>query len=240
MSRAAMRPLARDLLARGAIDRAVLVDLRGHGDTRAPASDDSHSYPAMRDDVIALIEAEGGSPAHLIGHSMGGQIALLVALSRPALVRSLALFGAGPCRAVDDERERRRWLRAADAFEQSRPRDLASSLASAAPTRRTALTPELLYGSARGADLARIVRGGFLALESNDEDCRWLDVPTLLVAGDEDAGWLTPTRRLAELVPGSELRIAGDAGHLVHFEEPERCAQWIAAHARAATLTRRP
>ena len=189
MNRDAMRPLALQLLEREAGGQAVLVDARGHGETKAPPQDAAYGYPAMRDDLIALIGHAAPEAAHLVGHSMGGQIALMAAILRPDLVRSLSLIGAGPCRAVTLEKERKSWQRAAASFERATPEELESSLAAAAPTVARAsgcqdakLAPAALYHTARGAELARVVRGGFLGVESNDDACASLRTPTLLIA----------------------------------------------------------
>lgn len=228
MDRTAMRPLARALLERGVGARALLPDARGHGSTRTPARDDAFSYPALRDDCIALLESQAPEGAHLVGHSMGGQVALMAAIARPDLVRSLSLVAAGPCRAVTHPKEQRSWERAAGAFESAGPEALAAALASAAPTRDPELSPARLYGAARGADLARVVRGGFLAVESNDEACAALRTPALLIAGSADAGWLEPTRKLAGLLSASELHLEDGAGHVVHLERTAACADRIA------------
>jgi pimeloyl-ACP methyl ester carboxylesterase len=234
LSRQAMRPLARALRERRAGARTIGVDLRGHGETQAPTSDSDYSYPAMRDDLLALLDHCATSGAHLIGHSMGGQIALMAAIARPDRVLSLSLIGAGPCRAVTAERERKSWLRAAAAFETASSAQLATSLASAAPTNDPALSPEALYGGARGDDLARIVRGGFLTVESNDGACRNVRAPTLVMAGSGDEGWLEPSRKLAALIEKSQLNVLEDAGHLVHLEQPDHCVEVILA--QLATL----
>jgi pimeloyl-ACP methyl ester carboxylesterase len=229
MDRRAMRPLARGLRERLGDVQTIALDLRGHGATRAAANDAAHDYPAMRDDLLALLEHCAPAGAHLVGHSMGGQIALMAAIAQPDRVHSLCLIGAGPCRAVTEEREHESWQRAAKAFETSSPEKLAASLASAAATEDPALTPEALYGDARGEDLARVVRGGFLRVVANDDACRTVSTPTLLIAGSRDEGWLAPTRKLAGLIVGSELDVVQDAGHLVHLEQPEQCARTIAA-----------
>ena len=101
--------------------------------------------------------------------------------------------------------------------------------ASAAPTSDAALAPERVYAGARGADLARVVRGAFLRVESNDEACARIEAPCLLLVGAEDRGWIGPTRKLAEQVPGARLVVLEDAGHLVHLERPADCADAIAA-----------
>ena len=68
-------------------------DLRGHGATTLKA--DPHgrrSWRDLRDDVLALLEALGGPPVTLAGHSMGGTVALEAAGARPDKVSNLALF----------------------------------------------------------------------------------------------------------------------------------------------------
>ncbi len=232
MSRESLRPLAASLRECGAAARTLLSDSRGHGDTSAPKEDDAYRYPAMRDDVCALLEHQAPSGGHLVGHSMGGQIALMAALARPELVRSLTVMGGGPCRAITDDREKKVWQRAARSFERATRAELCSSLESAAPTQVAELTAERLYGGARGEDLARVVRGGFLDVEDNDEACRRLDRPTLVIVGAFDRTWLGPSRRLAELIPGCDLEVVEGTGHLVHLERPDECARWIADHTR--------
>ena len=228
MSRESLRPLASSLIECGAAARTLLPDSRGHGDTRAPEDDDAYCYPRMCDDLCALLEGEAPLGGHLVGHSMGGQIALMAALARPELVRSLTVIAGGPCRKVTDDREKRVWQRAAGSFEQAPQAELYASLETAAPTDVAALTAEHLYAGARGQDLARVVRGGFLHVQDNQKACRRLDRPTLVIAGANDRNWLEESRRLAELIPGSELKIVEGTGHLVHLERPEACAGWIA------------
>ncbi|GII31373.1 alpha/beta fold hydrolase [Planotetraspora mira] len=68
--------------------RVIAPDLRGHGRSEWPGS---YRLDAMRDDVAALLDGLGTSPVNLIGHSMGGLVACLIAQERPALVRRLIL-----------------------------------------------------------------------------------------------------------------------------------------------------
>jgi pimeloyl-ACP methyl ester carboxylesterase len=70
------------------------VDLRGHGDSDRPGT---YSIALMAADVIGLLEAMDleGSGVDLVGHSLGGLVALLVAAQRPGLVRRLVLEDVG-------------------------------------------------------------------------------------------------------------------------------------------------
>ncbi|GAB3605018.1 alpha/beta hydrolase [Conyzicola nivalis] len=73
--------------------RVVLVDLRGHGDsTRAPAD---VSRDAFVNDVVKVIESLSDGPVSLVGQSMGGHTAMLVAARHPHLVDRLVLLEAG-------------------------------------------------------------------------------------------------------------------------------------------------
>ena len=59
-----------------------------------PTAPNPFSYAAMVDETVAVLESVVGGPAHLVGWSDGGIVALHVALARPDLVRSLAPIGA--------------------------------------------------------------------------------------------------------------------------------------------------
>ena len=233
MSRDSMRALAHDLRGLGAAGRTLVADARGHGETRCGEAE-ALDYPEMRGDLHALLEREAPGGAHLVGHSMGGQIALVEAIAHPELVRSLALIGAGPCRAITEERERKSWERAAVGFEAASREELCASLASAAPTKSPELAPETLYGDALGPNLARVVRDGFLHVEGNDDACRAVRAPAVLLVGRDDRTWLEPTRSLASLLPGAELHVVPDAGHLVHLEHASTCAARVAEGIRGA------
>jgi N-formylmaleamate deformylase len=67
----------------------IMPDLRGHGKSSAP--DHGYRYDDHAKDVVGLINGLGISPAILVGHSMGGLVAAVVASHYPALVRGLIL-----------------------------------------------------------------------------------------------------------------------------------------------------
>jgi 3-oxoadipate enol-lactonase len=69
--------------------RAVRYDMRGYGRTALPPGAFSHV-----DDLAAVLAATGDGPAHLVGASLGGRVALDLAVTRPDAVRSLVLLGA--------------------------------------------------------------------------------------------------------------------------------------------------
>jgi pimeloyl-ACP methyl ester carboxylesterase len=83
------RAIARHLSS----DRQIhVVDMRNHGDS---FWDDDNSYAALADDLAKVIESIG-SPVDVLGHSMGGKAAMMLALSRPELVNRLLVADIAP------------------------------------------------------------------------------------------------------------------------------------------------
>ncbi|MFQ5557068.1 MAG: alpha/beta fold hydrolase, partial [Acidimicrobiales bacterium] len=85
--------------------RCVTADLPGHG--RSPAPDDPTAYE--RDGVLGSIDAvlDRTGPAVAVGHSLGGYLALAHSITRPGVLRGLALVSTGP--GFRDDASRERW-----------------------------------------------------------------------------------------------------------------------------------
>ena len=71
----------------------ISVDMRNHGDS---PRFDSHSYPDMAADLAEVIAVEAGGRAHVMGHSMGGKAAMVLALAQPEHVASLCIADIAP------------------------------------------------------------------------------------------------------------------------------------------------
>lgn len=73
--------------------RVVALDLRGHGGSDRPGS---YSFELMRDDVLGVFDQLGLDKITLVGHSMGGAVAYLVAQAQPARIDRLILEDTPP------------------------------------------------------------------------------------------------------------------------------------------------
>jgi pimeloyl-ACP methyl ester carboxylesterase len=82
------------LLHRGR--QGVLIDCRGHGESGKPHHTEAYGGGKQVGDVLAVLDAAGIRRADLVGYSMGGLIALALAMRAPERVRSLVVIGAHP------------------------------------------------------------------------------------------------------------------------------------------------
>ncbi|MFF5495313.1 alpha/beta fold hydrolase [Streptomyces aquilus] len=102
-------PLHEPLAARGY--RTVAVDGRGQYESDGPDADESaYAQDELAKDVLAQAAAVG-APVHLVGHSLGGQIARAAVLLDPTPFRSLTLMSSGPAQISGSQQQRVKLLR---------------------------------------------------------------------------------------------------------------------------------
>ncbi|MFI1395160.1 alpha/beta fold hydrolase [Streptomyces sp. NPDC020681] len=89
--------------------RAVAVDGRGQYETDGPDDQSAYAQTELARDVLAQAEAVGG-PVHLLGHSLGGQIARAAVIVEPTLFRSLTLMASGPARISTAQQQKVKML----------------------------------------------------------------------------------------------------------------------------------
>jgi pimeloyl-ACP methyl ester carboxylesterase len=193
--------------------RVLAVDLPGHGDSPGPGRRAVADYAR---DLLAFLDALDLARPVLVGHSMGGAIALTLALDWPDRVAGLGLVGTGAR------------LRVAPAILQACADPAAFAAAvegmadwsfgpGASPALRSAFTGELRRLP------AAVAHGDFSACDAFDvrERLGEIRLPTAVVCGDADR--LTPPRFaefLRERIAGARLALIPGGGHLVALEFP--------------------
>jgi pimeloyl-ACP methyl ester carboxylesterase len=93
--------------------RVVAIDQRGQYESPGPEDIAAYDLDTLARDMLAVAEALGDGPVHLVGHSFGGFVTRGAALLAPDQVRSLVLLDTGPGAVQGAERERLRLLLAA-------------------------------------------------------------------------------------------------------------------------------
>ncbi|SDY20826.1 alpha/beta fold hydrolase [Hymenobacter psychrophilus] len=202
--------------------RLLAPDLGGFGGAPAPAR--GFSVSAYADAVAAFMEAEKLTRYVLVGHSMGGKIALELAARQPVGLVGVVLLSPSPPSPepmTDEDRQTslQAWGKPAEA-EKTVCNITARPLPEA--THRQVVADNL--ASSRAAWEAWLLRGSREDISARVSQIR---VPCALVAGDQDAV-LSPSvhglETLPLLPPDTPLEIVAGAGHLLPYEAPQEVA----------------
>ena len=210
--------------------RCLALDLPGMGDSE-PRSDGSYEVATMADSVEDFLDAIGGGPVTLIGHSTGGLISLMIAHRRPDLVSRLVLVGAvidgtlGPpftpgvwvplvgrlvMRVIRgmQVRDLRRFLMTMQFFlyDPSQAWDIPYF---------ERLFPYYLRYDVRGMTTLLVS----LTRQDMTPHLPEITVPTLITSGEADRSVpIKQAKTASQLMPNARLALIPRAGHLAHLE----------------------
>ena len=211
--------------------RCVAFAARGYPPSDVPVEPARYGQARAADDVAAVIDALGAGPAHVVGNSMGGFATLHLGLRHPDRARSLVVagcgYGAHPDRAAGFRAESGK---IADAFETEGSASVAGWYGlGPARVQYEAKDPRghaehvrvLAEHDPVGAALTmRNVQAARPSLYDLRDELAALDLPVLLVAGDEDEGVLEADLMLKRTIPRAGLALLPRTGHLTNLEEP--------------------
>lgn len=233
------------LPALAALGRTIVYDHRGHGESANTGDAATYTFAQLVADLEALLDRLDVAACDLLGHSMGGMIALRFALGRPQRVASLVLMdtaarapdgmlrapfaAAGAIARSDGMATLATLLRARMADEADRPaaeRRLEAAWGEAYWERRwrrlTAMDPEAF------AELTlELVEQAPLT-----DRLAALRCPTTVIVGEEDAGFLRPSEEMAAAIANAALVRIPHAAHSPQIENPDAWLAAIAAHLR--------
>lgn len=195
----------------------IMPDARGHGQSSVP--DYGYSYEDHADDVIGFIEALQLSRPVIIGHSMGGMTAAVIAARKPAVLQKVMLADP-PFISPKIQRE----VRDSDvAYQHKQLLSLTlEEVIADARVRNPRRSPEMLELFARARLETSMAAFDILTppYPVYREVMRRIDIPCLLVFGDK--GVITPA--IAKEVQRSNIKATclENAGHSLHMDQPER------------------
>ena len=212
--------------------RTIAYNARGYPPSEVPKDVAVYSQEHAAEDIRGLLDALGIAKAHVCGLSMGGYATLHFGLRHPARALSLVVAGAG-YGSVSADREKFRQDSEATVrrFEADGMAKVAA-LYSRGPTRVQFIDKDpvgwqefhdqLASGSAEGHALTmrgvQMKRPSIFELERELER---LEVPTLIVTGDEDDPCLEPAIFMKRKIRSSGLVVLPKSGHTINLEEPE-------------------
>jgi pimeloyl-ACP methyl ester carboxylesterase len=203
--------------------RVVTFDHRGHGESGNVGVESGYSYTRLVDDLAAVVDGLGVETCDLLGHSMGGAVAMRYALRHPTRLRSLILMDTA-ARAIDGPSAE--LLRGAIGLVRAEGMTALLSFADVyAPTERAREQNRTKLGQMDPAAFAAL--GEELAGSATIVDrLGGLDLPTTVIVGENDSLLRAAADELAATIAGSVLAVISGAGHSPQIENRPA---WLAA-----------
>ncbi|HTI03394.1 MAG TPA: alpha/beta fold hydrolase [Acidisoma sp.] len=208
----------------GAGGRLVIaLDLRNHGDSpHGPVT----SYAAMAEDVAETLESLGHRLCRLLGHSMGGKVAMALALSRPALLDRVVVADIAPRTYEHGNADLAAAMRGLEITPGMTRAEASAALASRIPNAmiRSFLMLNLRLGNTQPngwrIGLSEIAEG-MSVIEGWQPVPRVYDGPALFITGGRsDYVPETAYPDIRALFPAVRFATLPDAGHWLHVDDP--------------------
>jgi 2-succinyl-6-hydroxy-2,4-cyclohexadiene-1-carboxylate synthase len=214
--------------------KTLAVDLIGHG--KSPKPDDVAAYKmsACIDQILALLDKLVIRTVWLVGYSMGGRVALTLAVRHPERVAGIILQSTSPglesaqARAarVKEDTDLAEGILAwgVSVFvEQWLEKPMFSDLKKLSPDQQAAQRAQRLRNHPVG--LANSLRGmGTGSMDPVWDKIVGLRMPALILAGGNDIKFVETAKRMQALLPHAQLHLFSGAGHTPHVTDP---AGWI-------------
>jgi pimeloyl-ACP methyl ester carboxylesterase len=210
--------------------RTIAYNARGYPPSDVPPHVDAYSQQQAADDIKGVLDHLGIAKAHVCGLSMGGFATLHFGLSYPERALSLVVAGAG-YGSDDPDGHRRDSELVARRFE-TEGMEKTGEFYAHGPARVQYLEKDplgwrefadrLMAGSAQGHALTmRGIQMRRPTIYSLEARLTLLEVPTLIITGDEDEPCLEPAVFMKRKIPTSALVVLPKTGHAVNLEEPD-------------------
>jgi pimeloyl-ACP methyl ester carboxylesterase len=213
--------------------RVVALDQRGQYESPGPEDAAAYDLDALGADLLAVADALGDGPVHLVGHSFGGFVARNATLLAPDRVRSVVLLDTGPGAVDGDERERLRLLLAGlEEYDLPTIWQVMSSMA-ADRGEYDGVRPDVL-------DFLRVrflahSRAGLIAMgrhllgpPDNLAEFAKTGVPRIVAYGDGEYIWPAAQQGLLAERLDARIAVVRGAGHSPAVEQPEQTVTVLA------------
>lgn len=205
----------------GADVRAIAVDLRGAGESRNASG--PFTLERFAADLRELAESLQLGPVILVGHSMGGTVALRFALDAPELVRGLVLISPVPASGGGYSAKGEAYLRATAGDADAARKWLARTFAG---TPADAVLDRVCAAAGRADREASLESFESWAHADFAEATRSITVPVVVIAPEHDVPEVYE-RKVAALIPNARYVVLPESGHYAILERPREIGTLI-------------
>ncbi len=209
-----------------ATHRVLTLDQRGHGRSSNTGDEATYSFDQLVADFGSYVDAVGLESFHLLGHSMGGMMAMRYALAAPDRLKSLILMDTAAAPAKGAPEMMRTGLQLAREHGLNAVFEAISPFLATSP--RGEITLERMRTKWGQMDVAAFLALGAELLEHESvlDQLATLRIPTTVILGENDHGLRHASEALAAAIPGAHFAIIPNAGHSPQEDDP---AAWLAA-----------
>ena len=193
--------------------QVIMVELEGHGHTRD--LDRPLTYENLADDTAALLKKLEIKQTDIFGYSMGGVVALGIAIRHPELVRRLAVLGAGtgPMKDIFDPESYKQFLSLDSSFAPPVLKE---------PYERMAPEPK------RWPILVEKIRNNGRDFKGySPAVVRSIKAQVLIMQGDHDGVRLEHGVEMFRLIPNAQLAIFPGGDHFILYKSPEKVLELL-------------
>lgn len=191
--------------------RIITWDMRGHGFSQSPRNIDAYSSEASLEDMKYLLDTCDVQEAIIGGHSLGGYFSLLFNLRYPERVGGLMLFNTGP--GFRNQQARQEWnqyaLKQGKRFKSEGLEALRGRIEKGLGNHTSA--QGLIYAAEK-----MLTQQDASAIDSLPH----IQVPVLIVCGEEDKGFLDATAYMAKKIPKTTAVLIPKARHAANLDQP--------------------
>jgi len=221
------KPAAQALVSRY---RVILPDLRGHGDSgigEGPASMEKHAA-----DIARVLDSEEVRRAVFVGVSIGGYVLFEFWRKYRARVEALVLCNT-KAQADNPEARTARLQAAADVMERGTEPFFESMLPKLIGKTTRSTRPDLVEGALRmmrkmSAEDVAMVQRGMADRQDSAETLKTINVPTLIVTGDEDVlTGVAEAELMRRNIQRGQMKVIAKAGHYSPWEQPEEVGKLV-------------
>jgi pimeloyl-ACP methyl ester carboxylesterase len=206
--------------------RVIAVDQRNHGDS---PWFDTHSYLDMAQDLAQVVE-HNGAPMDIVGHSMGGKAAMILALTRPDLVKRLLVADIAPVAYGYDQSQYIQAMQSIDLTHMEKRSEVAQALSKHVtdPALQSFFTQSLDLGNKRWKLNLDVLQRDMHHVLGFPEVTGSFDKPTLFLSG-ANSQYVLPDHRpkIKALFPNAVFAKIPNAGHWLHAEQPRAFEQTL-------------
>jgi 2-succinyl-6-hydroxy-2,4-cyclohexadiene-1-carboxylate synthase len=203
----------------------LMADLPGHGENRKPVKSGPVAFHEAALQLLYLVDSVHSGPLHLVGYSMGGRMALYLALRFADWFTTTTIVSGSPGLRTEEERNLRRLNDEKLALELERDPEGFLDRWYHLPLFETLAGhpsfPEIL--AARRTGDPKALASSLRALGNGSQPSLWQELPgnrlpIMFCAGEKDAKFVEIAHQMVNLRPGSSLEIFPGCGHTLHVE----------------------